>query len=62
MKQNRVGENGEFGLWVKEEAWGTFEQNDLRGNGREGVMVTSDCKLRVVMGGNLLDAKMGTKI
>ena len=54
-KQNRISRNGEYGIHVKDGGWGTFEENDVRSNGRGGLLITADSQLKVVQERNLID-------
>jgi parallel beta-helix repeat protein len=52
---NRITANGEHGIHVRDGGWGTYEDNDVRANGRGGVRVAPDCALKVILNRNLVD-------
>ncbi|EKX36832.1 hypothetical protein GUITHDRAFT_78656 [Guillardia theta CCMP2712] len=54
-KQNRITQNGEFGILVKDGGWGTFEHNDLRGNSRGSLFVSEDSKNKIVLDNNSVE-------
>ena len=54
-RQNRISNNGELGIQVKDGGWGTYEDNDLRTNARGSVLVTPDCTLKVILNRNIVD-------
>lgn len=54
-RKNRISHNGEFGVQVRDGGWGTYADNDLRSNARGALLVTPDCKLKVILERNLID-------
>ena len=51
--RSTVNENGAHGVWVRNQATGSIENSDLRGNRRGPISTSGDCS--VAFNGNLQD-------